>query len=118
MVPTDGWDDTGGSGLQLTNPWSMTKDVTGQLDFDPEWMESRMAKLTQLVLKQEQTDHLGSVSGQSGLPLCSLRLAGDGTSVVRCGDQVETHEGGDTGADNLFIEALDVQAIVNLLAPG
>ncbi|CAE7252111.1 unnamed protein product [Symbiodinium sp. CCMP2592] len=48
------WAYTGGSGLELDSPWSTTKDLADPTGSEMEWMEQRVSKLTQLVLRQEQ----------------------------------------------------------------
>ncbi|CAE7412177.1 unnamed protein product [Symbiodinium sp. CCMP2592] len=48
------WAYTGGSGPLLDIPWNATKDLVSPASSEMEWMEHRMSKLTQLVLRQEQ----------------------------------------------------------------
>ncbi|CAE6971438.1 unnamed protein product [Symbiodinium sp. CCMP2592] len=45
---------TNGFGSHPPNPWTQTQDLQPLGSPDPEWMEHRMNRLTQLVLRQEQ----------------------------------------------------------------
>ena len=93
------WAYSSGSRRGLGALWGREDTMSEHKESEahPEWLESKVYKLTQLVLRQEQTLASSSPPGHGDASVYEERGVRDDTSLLRCSDQVANHQGG--GAD-------------------